>query len=117
MIALIGFLFIIGSLIILVALLAVFRPEALRGDRPKMLTTAPFARQTFKVGDQVRIRLDFPEKNIITDDGVIAWDSKMGGYKGQPAIITDVEEDPRSYLLDVDNKKFRWAPQWIEPYQ
>jgi hypothetical protein len=112
-VALIGMLMLLAILIVGVGLLVVFRPAALQGrrqeEKPERSASTPM-----RVGAEVRIRDDFPQKSILHKDGVVAWNVRMKTYLGRTARIVGVEDTPRVYVLDVDERQFKWAPEWLE---
>jgi len=104
----------VGLLVVIVAgvfLIAIFRPEALYGQR------APGGAgkdRPLKVGDRIRIRSDIAGQDVVTDDGVIAWNAEMKPHLGKETKIIAVEKNPRAYRLEIDDERYQWAPDWLE---
>ena len=119
----------IAVLVIIVAIAAAFRPEALYGRRPEPgvvvkalsfldfgLTEGP-GMDKFDIGEVVYVSPNAGEKEkevVDSEEGLVAWNPSMKKYRGEPArIIKFTLDGPLAFYLDIDDGKYPWAPNWL----
>ncbi len=66
-----------------------------------------------KVGDIVKIREDLSYDMEKTDIG-IGITTNMLEYKGKIGTIVDIDDNDKTFKLDVDNEEWWWHEDWVE---
>ncbi|HEV7376593.1 MAG TPA: toll/interleukin-1 receptor domain-containing protein [Pyrinomonadaceae bacterium] len=81
-----------------------------KSPRRKRLVTPPKHRQQLQVGDKVQI---LNPQQASDERADLGWVENMDKYVGQTATIIAVNKEDRAAELDIDNKVYLWAFDWL----
>jgi hypothetical protein len=99
----------LGSLLT-VALMAWFRPHALRGDDPMPM---PGFKTGLQVGTQVVVLRPVNRNPPAAIDQIMVWKKSMNRFVGRIAEIREIDEKAKVARLDIDYGSNEWSFSWL----